>query len=418
MKKVLLSILSLGVIGAASAQVVTDTIVTGTGYLDQHYYKLEDGTKTVAGAKDWHIAFGTVVGQQGVAIRFNSLAGNVRVLPNASVSTSITSVDTTGYAASTVLHDNDADRLEGAFNKSADGVDQFDFSWGQYNMSTHNVDAKRTYAAKIGTDIYAIRFKLASMSKLYTLTYAKLGETDSVTYNLDMNNYSTKGFVYTNIITQDILDLEPAKTEWDLFFGQYYTALNATMNYSVAGVLNNKGTEVAEIITADPANYSYTGTETFATENNVIGWDGWKSSGQSGVSISDTSLFIVKAIDGSIWKVIFTDFVSGTNTTSAIPGAYVMAKEKISTVGVNNETAIFTEVYPNPAADVAQVVVDATSETTISIFTLTGAKVYETTVNGGLQTVNVATSDLTNGLYQVVVSSNGMSTAKKLMIQH
>lgn len=419
MKKVLLSILSLGVLGTASAQVVTDTVITGTGYLNQKFYSLENDEQATATATSWHIGLAPNLMQSNIALRFNSLAGTVKLLPNASVSTPITSVDTTGWGAGERLYDSDADLLEGAFNQSSTGG-QTDFSWGEYDVPTHDLKSKRIFGAKIGTDFYAVRFHAiyqGSNKYNYNVTYFKLGATDSVSYDIVLSGYTAKNFVYTNLETQAVLDLEPATADWDLFFGQYYTDLGGGTMYSVAGVLNNVGTEVAKVTDSDPAAYTYTGTEQFATENNIIHYD-WKSSGPSGVTISNDVLFFIKAKDGALWKVVFTGFVSGTNQSSPIPGAYIFDKEIVSAVGVNNVTSIFTEVYPNPANDMTQVVVDAAANTTIEIYSLAGAKVYSTEINGGLQTLQINTSDLNAGVYQVVVSSNGLRTAKKLMIQH
>jgi len=414
MKKVLLSILSLGMLGTASAQ-VKDTVITGSGYLNQKFYSLANDEQATMTATSWHVAFAPNVMQANTAIRFNALVGTVKVLPNADINAAITAVDTTGWAAEETLYDNDADILLGAFNQSG-GTSQMDFSWGEYDVTTHNLKAARTFGAKIGTAFYAIRFSLQSLAKIYTVTYFKLGETDSVTYNVNLNAYLTKNYVYSNLADQSVLDLEPATANWDLFFGQYYGDYQGIMMYKVAGVLNNLGTEVAKVIDNNPATYSYTGTEQFSANNNVIHYD-WKSSGPSGSSVADTVVYFVKAKNGEIWRLVFTGFVSGTGS-GADAGSYIFDKELISALGVNNVTSVFTEIYPNPANDMAQVVVDAAANTTIEIFSLAGAKVYSTEVTGGLQTLQVNTSDLNAGVYQVVVSSNGLRTAKKLMIQH
>jgi hypothetical protein len=52
------------------------------------------------------------------------------------------------------------------------------------------------------------------------------------------------------------------------------------------------------------------------------------------------------------------------------------------------------------------------------VFSLTGEQVYSTSVSNGLQNVQVNTADLSNGIYQVVVSSNGNQTTKKLVVNH
>ncbi len=415
MKKILYSILSLGILGTASAQVTTDTITTGTDYLNQAYYSLENGVQTTADAKAWHIAFCSLTQQPGMSIRFNSLNGDLRVLPNANVEAPITSVDTSGWTNEAQLFDMDADYYVGAFDQSA-GSGQLDYSWGEYNTTTHKLSPKRIFGAKIGTDFYAIHFSLAPQTSIYHITYYKLGETDSVAYDLNFTAYSSKNYVYTNLFDQSVLDLEPKTSEWDLFFGQYYSNVGGGMMYKVAGVLNNLKTEVAKVIDTDPANYTIDGSEVYETENNIISYK-WKASGQSGTTIADTVVYFVKAVDGAIWKVRFTGFISGIGS-DPLAGSYILDKELISAVGVNDVAEVFTQIYPNPANQSVQLVVDANDNTQVDVYSLSGAKVYTTTINGGLQTLQINTAELMNGMYQVVVNSNGIKTNKKLIIQH
>ncbi len=419
MKKIVFSVLSLGVLGTANAQTaVTDTVVTGAGYVNQKYYSLANDEQATANATAWHVAVAPGVLATDGALRFNSLAGTVKIIPNATAETAITAVDTAGWAAETALYDKDFDYLTGAFNQSANSSNQFDYSWAAYDQGTHSLLSLRTFGAKIGSDFYLLRVNanyLGSGQFNYDVISFKVGATDSVKTTITSEDYKTKNFVYFNLDTKAVLDLEPATADWDLFFGQYKTDLGGGQIYSVAGVLNNIGTQVARVITTDPAGYAYTGEETFATENNVIHYDVWKKSGQGGTTIADTVVFVVKAKDGAIWKVQFTGFISGAGGGT---GEYIFDKTLVSAVGVNNVTAVYAEIYPNPANDNLQIVVDAVENTTIDIYSLTGAKVYSTTANGGLQTLHVNTAELMNGVYQVVVTSNGLQTTKKLVVQH
>lgn len=415
MKKSLLLISAVVLSTAASAQVVKDTIITGAGYLNQKYYSLSADEKATAGAKVWHLGFATEFQNSDVAIRFNSLTGDLRLLPNASLETAITSVDTSGWAAQGRLVDMDSNYYKGAFNQSGQGG-QMDYSWGTYNQVTHGVSGTRVFGAKIGTDFYAMYFNMSTATNKYTVTYFKLGATDSVSYEVSLAAYTSKNFVYSNLVDMSTLDLEPAKADWDLFFGQYVTNVGGGQHYPVAGVLNNLGTEVAKVITTDPVNYTKNGSEVYSSNNNVINYT-WKASGPNGVTIADTVVYFIKATDGAIWKVRFTGFVSGAGA-GADAGSYILEKEVVSAVGVEKVTSSFTEMYPNPANNTLQVVIDAKGATTVSIYAMTGAIVSSMELNEGLQTATVNTADLTNGIYQVVVTSNGWSTTKKLVVQH
>lgn len=426
MKKVILSILSLGILGALNAQVVKDTIVTGANYKDVVFYELDGGNKTAMEAKSWHLAFRPMVGQYGASIRFNSLVGDLRLIPSIDSLTQdqeLKDIDTSGWAAQPRLFDLDKEILTGAFNQSSSSEfigATFDYSWGEYVMQTHTVVPRRVFGAQIGSGFYLFKFLLQATERIYHVTYYKLGDADEVTYTVDMSNATDKNYVYSNILDKSTLNAEPKMTEWDLLFGQYATFVTVpqgSMVYVVSGVLSNLDVEIAKIITSNPEGYVKDGSEEYSKDNNVIGWNSWKQSGQGGTTISDTTLFFVKAKNGAIWKVRFLDFISGTGT-SELAGAYILEKEVLSGLGVAEQAVVISAIYPNPANDNAQLVVDVANDATIEVYDLTGMKIHETNLNAGFQTVTINTSEFTNGIYQVVVSSNGKQTTKKLVVQH
>jgi hypothetical protein len=290
-----------------------------------------------------------------------------------------------------------------------------DYSWGKYAMASHSVQALRAFGASIGTDFYIFKFNLDAVAKIYTVTYFKLGASAEEVYTVNMSTMTDKNYVYSNIIDKSTLNDEPKSTNWDLFFGQYVTDVGGGQYYPVAGVLNNLNTEVVKVITQDAVNQMPTGNEVFSKNNNVINYT-WKNAGQGGVTIADTVVFFMKAVDGAVWKLRFTGFISAS--AANLPGSYILEKQIISAVGLDKTTQTFMEMYPNPANDMVQIIVDAQNNTGISVFSLTGEQVYATSVSNGLQNVQVNTADLSNGIYQVVVSSNGNQTTKKLVVQH
>jgi hypothetical protein len=414
MKKILYLISAVVISTSASAQIVVDTITTGTGYLNQQYYQLSTGAKKQAGAKIWHVAFCSLTQQPGMSIRFNSLIGDLRFLPNGDPDASLTTVDTTGWSAESRLVDQDSNYFIGAFDQNA-GSSQLDYSWGEYNQTSHTVNAKRLFGALIGTDFYVMKFSLTATTNTFHITYIKLGDANETTYDLNSTSYASKNYIYTNLIDKSVLDLEPKTSEWDLFFGQYVADVGGGQYYPVAGVLNNLKTEVVKVITHDAVNQTPTGNEVFSKNNNIINYT-WKNAGPGGVTVADTVVFFMKATDGAVWKLRFTGFISAS--AANLPGSYILEKQIMSAVGLDKTTQTFMEMYPNPANDMVQIIVDAQNNTEISVFSLTGEQVYSTSVSNGLQNVQVNTADLSNGIYQVVVSSNGNQTTKKLVVNH
>jgi hypothetical protein len=260
-----------------------------------------------------------------------------------------------------------------------------------------------------------MKFSLTATTNTFHITYIKLGDANETTYDLNSTSYASKNYIYTNLIDKSVLDLEPKTSEWDLFFGQYVADVGGGQYYPVAGVLNNLKTEVVKVITHDAVNQTPTGNEVFSKNNNIINYT-WKNAGPGGVTVADTVVFFMKATDGAVWKLRFTGFISAS--AANLPGSYILEKQIMSAVGLDKTTQTFMEMYPNPANDMVQIIVDAQNNTEISVFSLTGEQVYSTSVSNGLQNVQVNTADLSNGIYQVVVSSNGNQTTKKLVVNH
>lgn len=92
-------------------------------------------------------------------------------------------------------------------------------------------------------------------------------------------------------------------------------------------------------------------------------------------------------------------------------------------LGVTNVTAGINSmvVYPNPAASSANVVFDLNEggNTTVSVFDILGREVYTSTseLAAGKQLVNVPVSNLTNGIYNVVVSNAKGNVTSRLSVE-
>ncbi|MBA3681814.1 MAG: T9SS type A sorting domain-containing protein [Bacteroidetes bacterium] len=94
-------------------------------------------------------------------------------------------------------------------------------------------------------------------------------------------------------------------------------------------------------------------------------------------------------------------------------------------VGINNITTFsdkIVSVYPNPASDVATLVIDAisTSVLNVSVYDLNGklvaSPVVDQTLQSGENTFTINTSNLNNGVYFVTLSSNNGKETVKLVV--
>ena len=80
-----------------------------------------------------------------------------------------------------------------------------------------------------------------------------------------------------------------------------------------------------------------------------------------------------------------------------------------------------TRIYPNPVVDQMNIEVNASqaSEMSISVYNLMGQKVMDknVSVNTGINTTSLSTSNLSSGVYFVTVKANGFSNTMKFVVK-
>jgi hypothetical protein len=86
-----------------------------------------------------------------------------------------------------------------------------------------------------------------------------------------------------------------------------------------------------------------------------------------------------------------------------------------SNTAINEVVDASTEIYPNPASNLLNIVSYAVKINTVSIYNLNGQEVLNTTVNANQIKLN--TSNIANGVYIIDVKSNNSSIKRKLIIE-
>ncbi|WP_300662495.1 T9SS type A sorting domain-containing protein, partial [Fluviicola sp.] len=207
---------------------------------------------------------------------------------------------------------------------------------------------------------------------------------------------------------------EPATASWDFEFLQYDATIAPNMQYLSFGVLNNVGIEAVKVTAVgDVPNFVNYQAQTFSDAANVIGYN-WKNAQVQPAVVEDSTVYFVKTKDNNIWKLVFTKFTSGSTSNMN-----VFSKQNLTTLSVNElEKDVFVSVYPNPAANVATVVVDSKANTTVKVVSMTGQVVFETAASNGLTTTTIATENFTNGVYLVQVSNGAATSTQRLVVQH
>jgi hypothetical protein len=88
----------------------------------------------------------------------------------------------------------------------------------------------------------------------------------------------------------------------------------------------------------------------------------------------------------------------------------------------NNELVTGVSVYPNPAADKAEVSfnLNAASDVTINVVDLNGKVVNSNVLKNlavGANSTSLNVANLANGVYSVVIKSNDSTVTKKLVVR-
>jgi hypothetical protein len=176
----------------------------GSGSGDDVYFNLKQAESTGNGViktianNTWHMAISVQASKfpsnpaNGVAIRVNStLGGNAQntqtnwklVKLNGADPTDWRNVDTTGMYMLPELLDSDSTWNLSAFTKGYSGSDPFNFIWGTYNQTNHNVESNGNvyvlYNESAG-DYKKIHVKEVTYDTMWHIVMSNIDNSDSV----------------------------------------------------------------------------------------------------------------------------------------------------------------------------------------------------------------------------------------------
>lgn len=442
-------LLSGAILGAAvtgqAQQWTIDTLHTGTGYLNNVYYSLENGSAKESAADNWHLAFSTA--RMSASILTNSADKGCKLYALDGDTTDF-GTDLTAALATAItnepmpLYNSNITWDVGAFNQNI-GSGSMDYGWGEYNMNTHLITGTSIYALITSTDTFQIYISVkdglsaTTNAPVYVFKYAQLDGTAQVTKKLEAGvaAYTGQNFVYYNIETDQFLSREPKGTDWDFVFTNYNDEAVVMGNslYKVFGILLNANTElshysVAEFASNDTLDHTKLSLE-YSDTINAFGYNKWKNAGMSGAVAFDTVSWFVKVQNGDIWQVVYTDFVSGSASVTVNPGMVVLQKRKVYEAPVDTTESIndlnininALVVAPNPAVNgTTNLVIDA--KTTVNNVSLQIVDINGRVVNAaamqirqGFNQYPVQVQHLNTGLYFIRLEGEGVYQTVKFI---
>ena len=434
MKHILLAASVFLFAGNAFSQRVIDTINMEPGYAKQVFYQIQTGSKHSSGMTQWHIAHTTL--QMDNAIRLNHAAGVFAYLYPKGDNSSYNNFDTTGWKTWNMPYNDMKDEALGALNKQKNLGNQWDFSWGVYDPTSHVVKGDSLYLIKVGSGANTKLYKFMPIKQDKNGDFIfEFGPLDAQSGSPDTikQSQADKGtFKYYNFNLDRQVAIEAAGGNWHLNFARYYDLVpapgtNDSGMYPVSGVESKRGLKIAlvngvtfdDIIAAPQAFIDIANADTsiaaghgFKVGLTRVGSDWRFFNGSSFVVVPRKNYIaaITNATGTEYWALRFLSF-SGQST-----GRLTLERTKLGELAaVNSLDANTLSVFPNPASDLLWVRANTSTIQQITLYSLTGTVVNRFTCNDNL--VSIPIENLPQGQY-IVEAQHSTGSQRSMFIKH
>ncbi|WP_392436654.1 T9SS type A sorting domain-containing protein [Cruoricaptor ignavus] len=427
MKRVLFFALAFCVIGTtAIAQVdangyTTVNVTMGKSYANRVFFDFSANKLTVQPSDNWDVAFYRNSAQDfGARINDAMNVETYQVSNDPSLWDAITTTASTG----TVMYNSDiTERIQdGVFSQGNPGCANpaFAFGFGCYNVGTHHIEGKVIYLLKYGNGNY-VKFMITDYYGGYTFKYAKWnGSAWGTTITKTIANGSADAYFNYYSFTNDaeVNNNEPAKNDWELMFTRYWTNYNNIMMYRMSGVIQSPRVTIAkETETQALSTAALPPATNFQKKITTIGHS-WK--GTNPGSLVENAVYYVKE-DTKYYRMYFIE--NGGSANGNMTFKFKDITEEV--LGINEivKKANFG-IFPNPAPNKQVTVVydiknTSTNKGIITIFDMTGRKVYATEIGKeqGFFKKELQLSGLSEGTYLINLNVDGVSETKKLILK-
>lgn len=396
--------------GIISNAQTTGSVITGAGYTNSAYYKLSTGISDVYPLASWDLAF----------YRVSAMAFATRV--NDAISVYQASNSVANWAAIDVAQQTTWKQLynsEIQWDKGAIDNGSATYGWGEYNMANHHVTGTIVYVLKYADGTYK-KFKMDDYFGGYTFTYSSWNGTAwsaDTTYVLSNTKNPNNKFNYYSLVNNAEVVAEPASTDWDFVMTKYNTDLGVM--YPVTGILTHPDIQVAK--NSEPGGTGDASALNYSANINSVGYN-WKTFNmtQNAYEVNSDMAYYLKYKNGTIYRLVFNSFEgTGTGITTF---TYQDVTSSLGTESFENKVSF--GVFPNPSTDkkinlVYDLPIGNTGANTVTVFSLTGAQVYQTNIDSatGFYNTSIDLGSLNSGTYLLKFDSGSYSTVKKIILQ-
>ncbi|MFT5999292.1 MAG: hypothetical protein ACI81P_001750 [Neolewinella sp.] len=402
MKQLLLFLVLATLSTPLTAQFVQ--VSQGAGYAAAVYYNLANRSSVSVDHSSWDIAFNVGGRSSGVLVNegvASSRTDDLRATQiYASTATDFATADTSQITGR--VYNGEASWDDGAFNAPAIPGNPFDLGWGTYSPATQAVLGSRVFFVVTPDRVFHKLFVGSLAGGSYTFVHGPLDGSTTDTVVIAKDQFIGKTLAYYSF-SDGVLDLEP--DAWDLLFTRYVTPLSDgegnILDYTVTGVLQNKGVSVAKLtgvapqMVAAPTEASYSDTLT------TIGYD-WKSFDLDNFqwAIPTDLVYFVETAD-SLYRMQFIDFEGSSTGVSTF---------SLGTEGTTATTTLplgiaQSRLFPNPAAQQLSLEVtakQAANNLSLEVIDPVGRTLFASRVralNIGINRIEVPLANLPAGSY-------------------
>ena len=305
--------ITFGAIVSAGSELTLNGGEGGSKAANSVYVDLSNNEQTAIARKSWNLA---LYCGEGFAAKLNNTTASTAIEANIGVETVVNATDSASYATALTL------------TTTAEAMALIDDYSG--DLSKTVIKEGKVYVLNLGesqTPLYKVKVTSKDAST-YTVQYSKINE--SAVKSIDVAKNPAYNFVYVSFAEGKTVQVEPAKTKWDIVWGRsvYYTNMGTgAIPYTFADLvlLNSKTeTQAVEVLTETKAYAGFSATDatslTYSSSIDVIG-SKWRNGGgpTTQPSVKTDRFYVIKDSSGNIYKLQFVSMGPGDGGTRGYP---------------------------------------------------------------------------------------------------
>jgi hypothetical protein len=399
----------------AYGQSVIDSVSLGSNYSTEVFYSLSMGETQSSEITEWDLAHTTV--SRDNCLRLNHAKGwELRQYPKGSTADWAT-MDTSDWKSWPIYFNSPDNHLLGAFNRTKNSKNVWDFSWGVYNPNSHEV---------VGDSLFLLIKDGQPFLKFWPVVQKINGDLIIETQALDGSSakrdtllQSTAGKRHHKYLSfaQGQFNVEPLKDQWDLRFTQYaepqWDATNSAWKPNiVVGVQSSPNLRVKPIENhtwqwALDSFWSYNGATLF--DLNAVG-SNWK------VLDSQTQTWSVNPnltywLDNDSSQVLFHFIKFEGETSGKIVFEYWPMAQTLNLLEPQKRE--IAKAFPNPVLDQLFIPLSSLEAAELTLYNSQGQCVARSgqisLQNGSAPVISMPFEHLPSGRYVLKTAQNGQT---------